>query len=280
MEISLDGQVALVTGGGAGLGQGIAVALAASGAAVVVADVDAERAAVTVGRIEAAGGKALALATDSSDVAQVSAAVAGAADRFGRLDILVNNAGGVRHRPFLEQDERSWRRHIDLNLVSVLAATSAAAPVMIEGGRGGSIVNISTIEATRAAPNYSVYAACKTGVLSFTRTMALELAEHQIRVNAVTPDLIETPGLVGIIKGPVPDPLPPRPGSALATDGRYIPLGRPGQPSDLADVVVFLCSHLARYVTGVTIPVDGGTWASSGWTRADDPGMWRLRPPG
>jgi NAD(P)-dependent dehydrogenase (short-subunit alcohol dehydrogenase family) len=276
MEINLDGQIALVTGAGAGIGQGIAEALAENGAGVVVADIDVERAEITMERIKARGGRGIVAATDVTVPTQVSQAVTTTVDRYGRLDILVNNAGGVRYAPFLEQDERSWRRHIDLNLTSVLAGVSSAAPIMIEGGRGGSIVNVASIEGLRAAPNYAVYAACKAGVLSFTRTMALELARHQIRVNAVTPDVIETPGIRGFIKGPVPDPLPPRSPEAMAGYDQYIPLGHAGVPADCADVVVFLCSDSARYVTGVTLPVDGGTWASSGWTRADQPGAWRL----
>lgn len=276
MEINLDGQVALVTGAGAGIGQGIAEGLAESGASVVVADIDGERADVTLERIMARGGDGLVVATDVTVPEQISQAVSATVNRYRRLDILVNNAGGVRFRPFLEQNERSWRRHIDLNLISVLAGVSAAAPIMIEGGCGGSIVNVASIEGLRAAPNYSVYAACKAGVLSFTRTMALELAQHQIRVNAITPDLVETPGILGIIKGPVPDPLPSRSSEAIAGVDRYIPLGRAGTPADCAAAVAFLCSDSGRYITGVTLPVDGGTWASSGWTRADEPNAWRL----
>jgi NAD(P)-dependent dehydrogenase (short-subunit alcohol dehydrogenase family) len=156
MEINLDGQIALVTGAGAGIGQGIAEALAESGAGVVVADIDSERAEVTMDRIKARGGRGTVVATDVTVPAQISHAVTTAVDRFGRLDVLVNNAGGVRFRPFLEQDERSWRRHIDLNLVSVLAGVSAAAATMIDGGRGGSIVNVASIEGLRAAPNYGL----------------------------------------------------------------------------------------------------------------------------
>ena len=122
----------------------------------------------------------------------------------------MNNAGGVAGRRFLEQSERSWRRHIDINLVSTLAATAAAAPLMARGGRGGSIVNVVSIEASRAAPMYAVYAACKAAMVSFTRTMALELADDGIRVNAIAPDRTRTPGLDGLLVGPVPDELPPR----------------------------------------------------------------------
>jgi NAD(P)-dependent dehydrogenase (short-subunit alcohol dehydrogenase family) len=135
-----------------------------------------------------------------------------------------------------------------------------------------------SIEAVRAAPNYAVYAACKAAVVSFTRTMALELAEHGIRVNAIAPDVVDTPGILGVPSGPVPDPLPARSSEADAAIRGYIPLGRPGIPDDCAGAAVFLCSELSRYVTGVTLPVDGGTWASGGWVRAPDAGAWQLFP--
>jgi NAD(P)-dependent dehydrogenase (short-subunit alcohol dehydrogenase family) len=276
--VDLGDRVAVVTGGGAGIGQGIALGLARAGADVVVADVDPERAAVTARRVEEAGRRSAVVETDVRDTAQVRAMVDAVVERFGHLDILVNNAGGVGRKPFLDQSERSWRRHIDLNLVSVLAGVSAAAPVMVDHGRGGSIVNVVSIEAVRAAPHYAVYAACKAAVVSFTRTMALELADHGIRVNAIAPDLVDTPGIRGVVRGPVPDPLPPRPADVETAARRYIPLGRPGEPDDCAGAAVFLCSDLGRYVTGVTLPVDGGTWASSGWVRGPEDGTWQLFP--
>ncbi|HEY8527624.1 MAG TPA: SDR family oxidoreductase [Acidimicrobiales bacterium] len=280
----LTGRVAVVTGGGAGIGQGIALGLARAGADVVVGDVDLDRAAVTARQVEGLGRRGAAVAADVTDTDQVRALIGEAVERFGRLDVLVNNAGGTARRPFLDQSERSWRRHIDLNLVSVLAGVSAAAPVMIEQGRdgrgrGGAILNVVSIEAVRAAPNYAVYAACKAAVVNFTRTMALELSEHGIRVNALAPDHTDTPGIRGIVRGPVPDPLPPRPPEAAEADRRYIPLGRVGDLGDCAAAAVFLCSpRLAGYVTGVNLHVDGGTWASGGWTRGDEPGAWNLWP--
>ncbi len=275
-DLLLTDQVAIVTGGGAGIGQGIAVGMATFGADVVIAEIDPERAAVTAGMVEAKGRRALAVPTDMSDAAQVREMVDRAHESFGRVDILVNNAGGVRRTNFVEQSERSWRRVIDLNLVSMLAATGAVAPLMIAGGAGGSIVNVASIEGLRAAPQYAVYAACKAGMLSFTRSMALELAQHHIRVNALAPDILATPGIRGIIRGPVPDPLPPPAPEMEAGVRRYVPLGHEGSVDDAAAAAVFLSSRLAGYVTGVTLSVDGGTWASSGWQRTADGSGWHV----
>lgn len=275
-KTSLAEQVAIVTGGGGGIGRGIALALAEAGAAVAIGDIAPERCEQTVEIIERAGGVAVGIPTDVMDTVQVRALVQATDERFGRLDILVNNAGGVSGRMFLDQSERSWRRHIDINLVSMLAATSAAVPVMIRGQRGGSIINVSSIEATRAAPSFSVYAACKAGMNSFTRSMAVELSEHDIRVNAIAPDHTVTPGNRGQRTGPVDESawLVPSPEAQSAMD-RLIPLGREGHVDECGDAAVFLASAMSSYVTGTILPVDGGTWGSSGWLRGTD-GRWTL----
>ncbi|HMK87785.1 MAG TPA: SDR family oxidoreductase [Steroidobacteraceae bacterium] len=277
-DILLSDQVAVVTGGGGGIGRAIALALASVGAHVVIGDIVPERCEETAARVRELGCSALPVPTDVMDTNQVRTLIERAAGEFGRIDILVNNAGGVSPRPFIEQSERSWRRHIDLNLVSVLAATSAAVPVMIKGGRGGSIITITSIEGSRAAPNYSVYAACKAGLNNLTRTLAVELADHRIRVNAIAPDMTDTPGLHGNRSGPV-DPsswveLTAEQSGAVA---RRIPLGRPGIDSECGSAAVFLASKMASYVTGIILPVDGGTWGSGGWvrSRAGD-GKWVL----
>ncbi len=275
-DILLTDQVAVITGGGGGIGRAIALAFASVGADIVIADIVPERCEETAARIEEFGRKAIAAPTDVCDTDQLRTTIERAAEEFGRIDILVNNAGGVGPKPFLAQSERSWRRHIDLNLVSMLAATSAAAPIIIEGGRGGSIINIASIEGSRAAPNYAVYAACKAGMLNFTRSLALELAEHGIRVNAIAPDYTVTPGLRGNIKGPV-DPsvwIEPSPAQEAATASR-IPLGRSGIDAEIGRAAVYLASKMGDYVTGITLPVDGGSWASSGWIR-DNSGRWTL----
>lgn len=279
LDIQLTDQVALVTGGGAGIGRGAALALAELGADVALVEIDPDRAEQTARDVRELGRMALVLPTDVMDTDQIRTAVARTDQEFGRIDILVNNAGGVRGRRFLEQSERSWRRHIDINLVSMLATTHAVAPIMIREGRGGSIVNVASIEAFRAAPMYAVYAACKAGMASFSRTMALELGEHGIRVNGIAPDHTDTPGTRGQRAG-ADDPSQTREAMAeeRAAWERLIPLGRTGSTDECGSAVAFLCTRMAAYVTGVTLPVDGGTWASSGWIRSVH-GGWTLNEP-
>jgi NAD(P)-dependent dehydrogenase (short-subunit alcohol dehydrogenase family) len=275
-DMSLTDQVAIVTGGGGGIGRAIALAYAAVGANIVIGDIIPERCEETAERVRELGRQALAVPTDVTNTDQVRALIDNASNHFGRIDILVNNAGGVSPKQFVDQSERSWRRLIDLNLVSMLTATSAAVPIMVRGGRGGSILNVSSIEGSRAAPGYAVYAACKAGMLNFTRTLALELGDHGIRVNAIAPDYVVTPGVRGNHSGPV-DPstwIKPTPEQDAAT-ARRIPLGRSGIDSECGSIAVFLASKMSSYVTGSVIPVDGGAWASSGWLR-NKAGKWTL----
>jgi len=274
-DILLTGQAAIVTGAGGGIGQGIALGLAKFGADVAVLDIDPERAERTAASISELGRDALVVPADVMGTDQVTQAVEQAAEHFGHLNILVNNAGGVSARLFLEQSEKSWRRHIDINLVSMLAATHAAAPLMKQSG-GGSIVNVTSIEGFRAAPMYAVYAACKAGMINFTMTMALELSEHNIRINALAPDQTITPGLRGNRAGPVdPSTWPERGAEGPNGTLRSIPSGREGVIEDLAAAAVFLCSPMGAYVNGTTINVDGGTNAARGWIGTPSDG-WSL----
>jgi NAD(P)-dependent dehydrogenase (short-subunit alcohol dehydrogenase family) len=276
--IDLTGQVAFVTGGGGGIGRAIALCMADMGADVAIVDSIPERCEEVTARVRERGRKAMTFACNVMETDKLTEAVAAAGERFGRLDVLVNNAGGVARRPFKDLQEKNWRRHIDLNLVSNLAATSAAIPVMIAGGRGGSIINVTSIEGARAAPGYAVYAACKAGINNLTRTLALELAEHGIRVNAIAPDYTVTPGIRGNVTGPVDESKWYQPGpSALASIRARIPAGRAGVDEECGMAAVFLASRMASYVTGVVLPVDGGSWASSGWVR-DRKDEWVLPP--
>jgi len=275
-RIRLDGQAAFVTGGGGGIGRAIAIRLAEAGADIAIFDIFPERAEEAAERVREAGRKALAIPGDVMDADALRAAIDRTAAEYGRLDILANNAGGVSARPFLEQSERSMRKHIDINLMSMLIATQAAAQHMVAGGRGGSIVNVASIEASRAAPNFAVYAACKAGMLSFTKSMAVELSGHGIRVNCIAPDHTITPGNQGNRTGPV-DPATWKQHSDETVDAmnRLIPLGREGVDMECGDAAVFLSSAMASYISGVLLPVDGGTWASSGWVRGQN-GKWTL----
>ena len=267
-DILLTGQVAIVTGGGGGIGRACALRLADFGADVVIADIEPVRAEEAAEQVRQRGRRALAVTTDVMDTDQIRAMVSAADAEFGRIDILVNNAGGTGNRLFEEQSERSWRRHVDINLFSMLAATHAVIPIMKREGRGGSIVNVSSIEGQRAAPGYAVYAACKAGMLNFTETMALELSGYGIRVNAINPDHTVTPGTRGNISGPVdPSQWTKRTAEEEDVANRLIPLLREGVDMECGDAVVFLSSKMASYITGVAIPVDGGTKAASGWHR-------------
>ena len=199
----LAGRTAVVTGGGAGIGKGIALGFAAAGASVVVVEIDPERARAAAGEIEAAGGRALAVPADVRDGEEMARAVEAAVSRFGGVDVLVNNVGGTFRAAFLDTVEKGWDALVRVNLKTVLHGVRAVAPGMIARGRGGSIVNIVSIEGVRAAPLYAPYAACKAAVINFTRSMAVELAPHQIRVNALAPDICMTEGLEPLL-GPPP----------------------------------------------------------------------------
>jgi 3-oxoacyl-[acyl-carrier protein] reductase len=247
-------KVAIITGGGDGIGKGIAHIFARSGAHVVIADRNAEAGEAVAAEVTALGRKGLAIQTDVRKSDQVNALVSRTVAELGGVDIMVNNAGGSPRQDFLKNGEIRWQKIVELNLTSVLYCTGAAVQAMIEKKRGGSIVNISSIEGSRAAPGFAVYSACKGGLDNFTKTAALEFAAHGIRVNCIAPDIIDTPttaGLRGHTKGL----------------GRVIPLGRMGTPEEVGGVAVFLASDLASYVTGETIHVDGGTWAACGWQR-------------
>lgn len=273
-DILLTDKVAVVTGGGGGIGRACALRFAEFGADVVIADIIPERCEETAQRVRELGRRALPFPTDVMDTQQIRAMVAVADAEFGRIDILVNNAGGVSYKAFLDQSERSWRKHIDINLISMLCATQEAARIMIRGGRGGSIINVASIEALRAGPNVAVYAACKAGMVSFTKSMALELSGHDIRVNCIAPDHTITPGGRGNRTGPV-DPSIWRVPTPHEDDKmrRVIPLLREGDDVECADLAVYLSSKMASYITGDIIPVDGGTFAASGWVRATT-GVW------
>ncbi len=266
--VLLTGKVAIVTGGGAGIGRGIALGLAEFGADIVILDMNAEAAETVAALVREKGRRAQVVVADVTDRDALRAGIEHAAAEMGRLDILVNNVGGTRPIKLVEMTDRQMDRQIDLNLKSIAVGTQTAAKLMIAAGAGGSIINITSIEGLRAAPGYAVYAGCKAGIVNFTRTMALELAEHGIRVNAIAPDIVLTETMARYIPALFTE-------EGRAAQTRYVPLGRPGNFDDCAGAAVFLASSMSGYITGTTLNVDGGTWASSGWIRNDADG-WTL----
>jgi NAD(P)-dependent dehydrogenase (short-subunit alcohol dehydrogenase family) len=259
---SLEGVVAVVTGGGSGIGRGIANGFAAYGARVAIWERDPGTASAAADEV---GG--LACVTDVREEEQVDDALARTVDELGLPTVLVNNAGGVFWSSILETKPKGWDALIRSNLTHLLLCTQRVARAMVEADVGGSIVNVTSIEGTRAAPGYAAYAAAKAGVVNLTKTAALELAPHGIRVNCLAPDVTMTEGLLSVAQ----------PGFEDGIEA-MIPMGRAGHVDEMAGAAVFLASSLSSYVTGQTIHVDGGTAAGGGWYHHPDDGRYILGP--
>ncbi|MGB8406231.1 MAG: SDR family oxidoreductase [Mycobacterium sp.] len=262
-HILLTDRVAVVTGGGTGIGRGIAEGLVAFGAKVAIWERNPETCADTAKRIGALG-----ITVDVRESAAVDQALARTVAELGPPSILVNNAGGTFSSPLLDTTENGWDTLYRTNLKQVLLCTQRVARVMVEHGLPGSIITITSIEGTRAAPGYAAYAAAKAGVINYTKTAALELAPHRIRVNALAPDFTLTEGLAQLAGA----------GGMLATKDDMIPLARAGHVDEMASSAVFLASDMASYITGQTIHVDGGTAAAGGWYHRPGSGEYMLGP--
>jgi 3-oxoacyl-[acyl-carrier protein] reductase len=268
---ALGGTVAVVTGGAGGLGEAIVSDLAACGVRPAVLDIDGAAVAVLRADLAERGVDAIVHHGDVRDAGTLTALFEAADERWGRLDTLVNVVGGTFRAPFVDTTPKGWDALLRTNLIHVLHACSLAVPRMRAGGRGGSIVNLTTIEAHRAAPGFAVYAAAKAAVEGFARTLAVELAPDGIRVNNVAPDCTPTANAARLSTGD----------EALSTPTGVrvaIPMGRVGQVTDVSGCVVFLASGLSTYVTGTTLHPDGGTFASSGWFNWPDSG-WANHAP-
>jgi 3-oxoacyl-[acyl-carrier protein] reductase len=250
-SVLLTDRVAVVTGAAVGIGAAIALAFARFGADLALCDRDAANLALTAQAVEATGRRVVTDVFDVRDAARVEAFHVAVARRFERVDVLVNNAGGGFFAPFLELTPGGQDALVRENFLSVAHCVRAAVPRMSEGG--GSIINLTSIEAHRAAPGYATYAAMKAAVASLTRSLALELGGRRIRVNCIAPDLIPTPGI-----GPV------RVNTPLPVEGRV---------EDVAGAAVYLASDLSRFVTGTTLHVDGGGYAAGGWHRLQGGGF-------
>jgi len=266
----LAGKVAIVTGGGGGIGRGVSERFAREGAAVVIAEIDADRARDTQLAITGDGGRAVTVIADVREPGVADGLVTAARDEFGRVDALVNNVGhfGGARKAFHEQSDEEWDELYRVNLGHVLACTRAVLPVLVDQGEGGSIVNVSTIEAFRAIPTRAVYSAFKAAITGLTRSLAVEYGRFGIRVNAIAPDVTET------LQVPYSRWVGPDEQHLIPT---WVPLGRFGTPADAAGVALFLASDLSSFVTGTTVHPDGGTLAASGWFPTEE-GGWTNRP--
>jgi NAD(P)-dependent dehydrogenase (short-subunit alcohol dehydrogenase family) len=248
-SLTLAGRVVIVTGAAKGLGHAIAVTCARLGADVAVCDRDGDALSATTAAVEALGQQVVAAVLDVRDASAVETFVASAAE-LGPVDVLVHNAGGGFAASFLDVTEKGEAALIAENFTSVTNLTRLVVPRM--PAAGASIVIVTSIEAHRAGPGYAVYSAMKAALASLTKSLALEFGARGIRVNAVAPDVIPTPGV-----------------GDLQVD---TPIAGPGHPDDVAGAVAFLTSDLARFITGTTLHVDGGTHAAGGWRRVD--GRW------
>jgi 2-hydroxycyclohexanecarboxyl-CoA dehydrogenase len=266
----LQGQTAIVTGGAAGIGGGISRMFADAGATVVCLDIDEAAIAALPTDESPAGGRIVSITADVREPEAVERACQAAMSvGDGQVHVLVNNVGDYRPPGrFVTTSEAEWDSHYDINLRHVFRMTRAVLPGMLEH-RAGSIVNVSTVEAYRGIPHNTVYSAFKAAVVAFTRSLAVEVGGLGVRVNAIAPDLADTP------QTPAERMLGGRDPALIES---WVPLGRFGHVDDYAEVALFLASDQSRFVTGQTIAVDGGTLAASGWYRRASGKGWTNLP--
>ena len=249
----LQGRVAAITGGGLGIGAATARLFAAEGAAVALGDVKLDAAEAVAAEIVQGGGRAIAVGVDVADAGQVQAFVDRTVAELGRLDVLFANAGIAHSAPFLEHAEAQWHRVLRVNLTGVFLCCQAAARHMVTQG-GGRIITTASINGFRGVENLVGYNTAKAGVIELTKTMAVELAQHNIQVNAIAPAQIDT----RLTRGYSDD--------ARSRRVARIPMGRFGEADEVARVALFLASDDASFVTGHTLAVDGGYLAGGLWS--------------
>ncbi|MCY1393586.1 4-formylbenzenesulfonate dehydrogenase TsaC1/TsaC2 [compost metagenome] len=264
------GKTVLVTGGGVGIGRAIVEAFARAGARLVVAEVNAAHAAQVRDFLHRSATESLVVEVDVTDKEQVAALTEQIQARFGGLDVLVNNVGDslMIAKPFDAYSDDDIDRLYAVNLQHIFRVTRAMLPLLRRQGAGSSIINLSSIEGFRAIPNCSIYAAFKSAISGFTKSLALELGPVGIRVNQIAPESTETAQL------PISMMIAPQYQEQIP---QWIPLGRFGRPEDMAGAALFLASPLSSWVTGTTLHVDGGALVAAGWYR-DPNGTWTNVP--
>jgi NAD(P)-dependent dehydrogenase (short-subunit alcohol dehydrogenase family) len=281
-RLGLRGKAAVIVGGGGGLGRAIAYELAAAGVDLALCDHDDERLQETVAQIKAGGGQAVAVVGDARTSEALMRTFAASSGRYGRLDILANVVGGTFRQAFVQSNDRGWQTLVRTNFLWLLESTQRAVEQMTPTAAtaGASIINVTSIEAHRAAPNFAVYAAMKAAVTSLTRSLALEFAPLGIRVNTIAPDVVPTEGMAGISRARGAElPLADTPRGRLAARVG-VPMARAGRYEDVGGCALFLASDLARFVTGTSLHPDGGALASSGWFNWPDAGYANFPPAG
>jgi NAD(P)-dependent dehydrogenase (short-subunit alcohol dehydrogenase family) len=268
--LGLSGKVALITGGGAGIGRATAELFVKAGMRIAVAEIDAMRAGDLRRALEAMHADALVIEADVRQPGDVARVIGGVDKRFGRLDVLVNNVGDYLgyKTEFADSTEEQWDALYAVNLLHILRMTKQAIPLMRRAGEGGSIINVSTIEAHRGIPLTVVYSAFKAAITGFTQSLAVELGQHGIRVNAIAPETTNTAQITATSR------VPPENRDYLR---RWFPIGRFGEGADSAGAALFLASDLlSGWVSGSTIVVDGGALAAGAWMRLPDNGWTHL----
>lgn len=272
---NLAGKTAVVVGGGGGLGRACSLDLGRAGVRLALCDRNAELLEETAAQLSADGAEVTTEVLDAREPESLAGFYDRARNHLGQhLDVLVNVVGGTGRRLFADSGPRGWEVVIRTNFTWLLHSTSLAIPWMRQGG-GGSIINLTSIEAHRAAPGFAVYAGMKAAVTNFGRSIAVELAADGIRVNTIAPDMIPTEGISGIGEGaPAVDPALAEAATRIA-----IPMGDRGTYADIGGCALFLASDLSRYVTGTTLHADGGTFASSGWFNWPGTGYGPTPPP-
>ncbi|HWU64972.1 MAG TPA: SDR family NAD(P)-dependent oxidoreductase [Ensifer sp.] len=262
--IGLEGKVALVTGGGGGIGLAIAELFAKAGMRLAVAEIDPARTGEVRSRLAALGCDCLVVKADVRNADDVIRLMGEVEASFGSLDVVVNNVGdylGFKNE-FVDSDESQWDALYAVNLLHMFHVTKAAIPLIRKGGKGGSIINVSTVEAFRGIPLTVVYSAFKAAITGFTQSLAVELGQHGIRVNAIAPETTNTAQIVATSR------VPPENRPHLE---RWFPIGRFGEGADSAGAALYLASEvLSGWVTGQTVVVDGGALTAGAWMRMID----------
>jgi NAD(P)-dependent dehydrogenase (short-subunit alcohol dehydrogenase family) len=251
MYEDLKDKTVIVTGARRGMGRAHALKFAELGAKVIVSDISLEDCQKVVDEIKGQGGEAIAVKCDVTKKEEIDEMIKKALDVFGKIDILVNNAGIIEFKPFLDLTEKDWDRTVDINLKGYFLCAQAATREMVKQKSGGAIVNIASVAMGQLGvgfPNIIHYCASKGGIAAMTEALALELAPHNIRVNAIAPGMIDTP----MIESTKQDP------KLMEATLARVPLRRAGQPEEVSNAVVFLASEASSYMTGSVVVVDGG----------------------